>query len=94
MRVQTKVSIDFLLFTVFQYRLHHSNSFRLVLVINLQYRCCYFLCLCERSIFSLVITELQWFRDGPLERLWGEGNFRAAGIFFRYQIPCMIFFRP
>ena len=25
-------------------------------------------------------------RDGPLENLWGgEGNFRAAGIFFRYQ---------
>ena len=22
----------------------------------------------------------------------GEGNFRAAGIFFRYQIPCMDFF--
>ena len=24
----------------------------------------------------------------------GEGNFRAAGIFFRYQILCMNFFRP
>ena len=24
----------------------------------------------------------------------GEGNFRAAGPFFRYQIPCMNFFRP
>ena len=23
----------------------------------------------------------------------GEGNFRAAGIFFRYQIPCMNFFQ-
>ena len=33
-------------------------------------------------------------RDGPLEKLWrGEGNFRAAGIFFRHQIPCMNFFR-
>ena len=32
-------------------------------------------------------------RDRPLEKLWGgEGNFRAAGIFFRYQIPCMNFF--
>ena len=31
-------------------------------------------------------------RDGPLEMLWGEGNFRAAGIFFHYQIPCMNFF--
>ena len=35
-------------------------------------------------------------RDGPLEKLWGVevGNFRAAVIFFRYQIPCMIFFWP
>ena len=33
-------------------------------------------------------------RDGPLEQLWGGGvgNFRAAGIVFRYQIPCMNFF--
>ena len=33
-------------------------------------------------------------RDGPLENLWGGGggNFRAAGIFFHYQIPCMNFF--
>ena len=33
-------------------------------------------------------------RDGPFEKLWGgeEGNFRAAGIYFRYQIPCMNFF--
>ena len=30
-------------------------------------------------------------RDGPLEKFWG-GDFRAAGIFFRYQIPCMNFF--
>ena len=59
--MQTKVSIDIPLFIVFQYRLHHSNSFRLVLVTNLQYRC-YFFCLCERSIFSLVIAELQWFK--------------------------------
>ena len=61
-RVQTKVSIDFLLFTVFQFRLDHSNSFRLVLVISLQCRCCYFFCLFERSIFSLVIADLQWFK--------------------------------
>ena len=33
--------------------------------------------------------------DGPLQKLWGgQGNFRAAGIFFRSQIPCMNFFRP
>ena len=34
-------------------------------------------------------------RDGPLEKLWGrggEGNFRAAGIIFRYQIPFMDLF--
>ena len=36
-------------------------------------------------------------RDGPLEKLWGgggggEGNFRAAGLFFHYPIPCMNFF--
>ena len=31
--------------------------------------------------------------DGPLEKLLGEGNFRAAGIFFRYQTPCMNFFK-
>ena len=41
-----------------------------------------------------------WLRDGPLEKLWGAGgggggvgNFRAAGFFFRKQIPCMNFFR-
>ena len=33
------------------------------------------------------------FRDGPLENFsGGEGNFRAAGVFFRYQIPGMNFF--
>ena len=32
-------------------------------------------------------------RDGSLEKLWGgEGNFRAAGIIFRYQIPFMDLF--
>ena len=30
--------------------------------------------------------------DIPLGKVWGEGNFRAAGIFFPYQIPCMNFF--
>ena len=39
-------------------------------------------------------TKTLTLRDGPLEKLWGggEGNFRAAGIFFRYQIPFMKFF--
>ena len=37
-------------------------------------------------------TDVHSIRDGPLEKLWGEENFRAAGIFFRYQIPCMSFF--
>ena len=33
------------------------------------------------------------YRDRPLEKLWGGGgDLRAAGIFFRYQIPCMNFF--
>ena len=26
-------------------------------------------------------------RDGPLEKLWGGGNFRAAGIFFLQCFP-------
>ena len=39
-------------------------------------------------------TKTLTLRDGPLEKLrGGEGNFRAAGIFFRYQIPCMNFFQ-
>ena len=43
------------------------------------------------------ITELYYINlhKGPTIRKvmgGGEGNFRAAGIFFRYQIPCMIFF--
>ena len=29
--------------------------------------------------------------DGPLEMLWGVGNFRVAAIFCHYQIPCTIF---
>ena len=37
--------------------------------------------------------QLVLLRDGPLEKLWGgEGDFRAAGICFCYQIPCMNFF--
>ena len=36
-----------------------------------------------------------WIRDGPLEKLWvGRGIFWAAGNYFLYQIPCMIFFQP
>ena len=38
-------------------------------------------------------TDVHSIRDGALEKLWGEGNFRAARIFFRYQIPCMSFFK-
>ena len=46
---------------------------------------------CIRQILATFAS----FRDGPLEKLWGvgEGNFRAAEIFFRYQIPCMNFFQ-
>ena len=47
----------------------------------------------------MILLLLNFVRHGPLEKLWGgggggggEGNFRAAGIFFRYQIPCMNFF--
>ena len=40
------------------------------------------------------MTKTISLRDGPLEKLWGggEGNFRAAGIFFRYQTPCINFY--
>ena len=42
----------------------------------------------SQGIFNFLI------RDGPLEKLWGGGveNFRAAGIFFRYQIRFINFF--
>ena len=41
----------------------------------------------------MVKGMLDELRDGPLEKLWGGGgNFRAAGIFFRYQIPFENFF--
>ena len=52
----------------------------------------------KTSLFLLLAKEetQMAFRDGPLEKLWGvgggEGNFRAAGFFFRYQIPGMNFF--
>ena len=36
-----------------------------------------------------VVTCYVSLRDGQLEQL----NFRAAGIFFRYQIPCVNFFQ-
>ena len=44
-------------------------------------------------IFSSNISDFQ-IRDGPLEKLWGggEGSFRTAGIFFRYQISWMTLF--
>ena len=29
--------------------------------------------------------------DGPLEKLWGGGEFSSRRIFFRYQIPCINF---
>ena len=39
---------------------------------------------------TVVFGKIGSLRDGPLEKLWGgEGNFRAAGSFFHYQIPCM-----
>ena len=33
-------------------------------------------------------------RDGPLEKLWREGEFSSRRNFFGHQIPCMNFFRP
>ena len=34
-------------------------------------------------------------RNGPLEKLWGgRGIFEPQEFFFRYQIPCINFFRP
>ena len=48
--------------------------------------------LCIRDIGRNVLPK---FRDGPLAKLWAwgrEGNFLAARIFFRSQIPCMNFF--
>ena len=47
----------------------------------------------KRLRARLTFETMKQLRDGPLEKLWGgEENFRAAGIFFRYQIPCMDFF--
>ena len=51
--------------------------------------------LLSSRVSSLVINLLTInlsFRNGPLEKLWGGRNFRAAGNFCRYQIPCMKFF--
>ena len=49
-----------------------------------------------RAQLKTALTSRCAYRDGPLEKLWGGGggvaNFPAAGIFFRYEIPCMIFF--
>ena len=36
--------------------------------------------------------RLREFRDGPLEELWGERNFRAAGIFFSLSNSLYKFF--
>ena len=48
----------------------------------------------ERLRARLTFETMKQLRDGPLEKLWvgGEGNFRAAGIFFSYQIPRIDFF--
>ena len=42
----------------------------------------------------LIVSFPTFARKGRTIRkvIGGEGNFRAAGIFFRYQIPCMNFF--
>ena len=48
-----------------------------------------------KCYFLLFLGVVMYDKGGPLEKLWGggEGNFRAAGIFVRYQIPCMNFFQ-
>ena len=48
----------------------------------------------ERDSDMVIISVRTPLKDGPLEKLWGGGvgNFRAAGTFFRYQIPCVNFF--
>ena len=38
-------------------------------------------------------TDSKLFRDGPLEKLWGGGEFSSRRNFFRYQIPCTNFFK-
>ena len=45
---------------------------------------------------SYILNALSWTPKGRTIRkvIGGGGDFRAAGIFFRYQIPCMNFFRP
>ena len=52
-------------------------------------------CGLQSPALMLIVASYSVLRDGPVEKLWGggEGNFRAAGIFFRYQIPCMNFFQ-
>ena len=45
----------------------------------------------------LIFSETLLFKGRTIRKViggWGEGNFRAAEIFFRYQISCMNFFRP
>ena len=45
---------------------------------------------CEISE-NAVVKLTEDFRDGPLEKLCGGGgNFRGAGIFFRYQIKFIV----
>ena len=38
-------------------------------------------------------TDSKLFRDGPLDKLWGGGEFSSRRNFFRYQIPCTNFFK-
>ena len=54
---------------------------------------------CFRSLSPLFCGVLVGFaflvaNGRTIRKVMGvEGDFRAAGIFFRYQIPCMNFFR-
>ena len=58
----------------------------------------YYLCVLWWSSLKLMFCGLlrkDLFKGRTIRKNMGggEGNFRAAGIFFRYQIPCMNFFQ-
>ena len=44
--------------------------------------------------FISFFVTVTCFKDGPLEELWGGGEFLSRKDFFRYQIPCMNFCWP
>ena len=76
----------------------HFAWFSTLFVLNYTIRQFCGRCNIKRILYSHA-NEFFWglsmVRDGPVEKLWAPGvvgNFRAARIFFRYQIPCINFF--